>query len=228
MDTRKIKEFITNNETTPKLYEQDYFRLGICEVQLGNYLKAKELFFESVTVMFGSNPFWKKTSQPNWLVDISLLSGRSEIYPSLLEELTIYRTTPSKSGPVGTSPIAHYCYSVMEILHPGFGNITEWIKDLKKRPKYKDLYATGFVLQAIIDKDQEAFSQSIQSLLMAHQGLAKHGELRLVPEGWLCLPAMTLSLLAFKKSLKVEFTNDYLSLGYLTYLLGHEVTDTGT
>jgi hypothetical protein len=107
----------------------------------------------------------------------------------------------------------------MEILYPSSGNISEWIKDLLKRPKYKDLYAAGFVLQSILDGEQNAFNDSLQLLLKAHEGIAKHGGLRCCPEGWLCLPGMTLSFLAVQKGLKVEIENEYLSLGYLEYLL---------
>ena len=219
MHQKKINEYLMKHENMQKVYEQDYFRLAICEIILGNYPKAREHLSRSMTVMLGSNPFWRKSGQPNWLVDIAILSGRSELYPSVVEELTVYRVTPSKSGPIGSSPMAHYCYSVMEILLPSSKNISEWIKDLKKRPKYKDLYYAGFVLQAILDGDQAAFTQSLQLLLKAHEGMAKYGDLRLTPEGWLCLPAMTLSYLACQKSLKVEIENEYLSLGYLANLL---------
>jgi hypothetical protein len=107
----------------------------------------------------------------------------------------------------------------MEILLPSSGNISEWVRGLKKRPKYKDLFAAGFALQAIFDKNQEAFTQSLSLLLKAHQGMARYGVLRLTPEGWLCLPAMTLSYLAHQNNLKVELETEYLYLDYLTYLL---------
>ena len=207
-------------ENSPKVFEQDYFKLAICEVILGNYSEAKNLFDRSITRMFGANPYWRASGLPSWLVDIAILSGRTDLYPSVLEELTLYRINGSEyTHTGGNSPLAHYCYSVMEILLPNSGQISVWIKDLKKRPKYKDLYAAGFTLQAILDRDQDAFTQSLQLLLKAHEGMAKYGELRLTPEGWLCLPAMTLAFLACQENLKVEIENEYLSLGYLAYLL---------
>jgi hypothetical protein len=219
MNLKKINEYLIKQKNAPKIYEQDYFYLAICEIILGNYPKAKNLFTESIIAMFGTNSFWRASSQPNWLVDIAILSGRSDLYPSVLEELTLYRLSSTKSKPVGNSPMAHYCYSVMEIACPNSGNISEWIKDLIKRPKYKDLYAAGLALQAILSKDQASFISSLHLILKAHEGQAKHGDLRWSPEGWLCLPAMTLSFLACQKNLKVEIDNEYLSLGYLAYLM---------
>ena len=223
MDIKKINEYLRKYENEPKVFEQDYFKLAICYAQLSNYRKAKELFSDSLTAMFGSNPYWRASSQPNWLVDVAVLSGRSDLYPSVLEELTLYRLSSTKSNPIGNSPIAHYCYSVMEILYPGSGNISDWIKGLVKRPKYKDMYAIGLVIQAITSKNQILFTNSLQLLLKAHEGQAKYGELRLTPEGWVCLPAMTLSYLANQRNLKLEVENEYLPLGYLSYLREQQI-----
>jgi hypothetical protein len=218
MDINKVYAYQEKYQNAPKVWEQDYFNLAICDVIVSNYPKAKNLFNESMTRMFGDRPFWRVSAQPNWLVDIAILSGRSDLFPSVLKELHMYLL--NKNYSVANSPMAHYCYSVMEILYPSGGNISEWIKDLIKRPKYKDLYAAGFALQAILDKDQSSFTNSLQLLLKAHEGLAKYGQLRLTPEGWICLPAMSLSFLAYQKNLKVDMENEYLPLGYLAYLTG--------
>ena len=220
MKQDKVQDYLKKYESAPKSVEQDYFKLAICDTLLDNYPKAKDYFCESVPILLVPNPFWRASSQVNWLVDITIMSGKTEIFPSVVRELNLYRITPSRSGPVGTSPMAHYCYSVMEILLPGSGDINGWIKDLKKRPKYKDLYAAGFALQAILDRNQEAFTQALQAFLKAHEGMAKYGGLRYTSEGWLCLPAMSLSYAAHQKGLKVEVENEYLSMGYLAYLLG--------
>lgn len=222
MDLKKVIDYLEKHQKAQRIFEQDYFRLGICEVILGNYSSAQSLFIESIEIMFGTNPFWLASSQPNWLVDIAILSGRSDLYSSIVNELNLYRKQSTKTQSTGSSPLAHYSYSVMEILSPSDGKIDEWIKDLLKRPKYKDLYASGFVLQAILDQEQNTFLDSMRLLLKAHEGLAKYGELRWIPEGWLCLPAMSLSFLGKKYGFQEEIENDYLSVGYLEYLLSKQ------
>lgn len=219
MGLKKVHDYLEKYQDAAELLENDYFELAICEVVLGNYSKAQTLFIKSVEAMFGTNPLWLASSQPNWLVDIFILSGRFDLYPSVLEGFNRLRLKSTKIQPVASSPMAHYCYSVMEILFPSSGDITAWIKDLLKRPKYKDLYAAGLALQAIVDREQSAFTDSMGLLLKAHEGQAKHGDLRWTPEGWLSLPAMSLSYLAKKNGLKVEIENEYLSLGYLEYLM---------
>ena len=218
MNLKKINEYLIEKKNAPKRFEQDYFKLAICEIILGNYSTANDYFDEAITFMFGVNPYWRASGLPNWLVDIVVLSGRPNLYSSVLEELTIYRLSSTKINPVGTAPMAYYCYSVMKILCPSSGDFSEWINNLLKRPK-KDFIAMGLTIQAILNQDQDSLTNSLQLLLKAHEGMAKHGELRLTPEGWLCLPAMTLSFLAIQKGLKVEIENEYLSLGYLQYLL---------
>lgn len=220
MDKKKIADYLTANKDKPKRFEQDYFDLGICEVVLENFPKAMEFFDLAVSRMFEDRPYWRASSSVDWLVEISILSGRTEIFPSVLEELTIYKLSSTKSSPVGNSPLAHYCYSVMELLFPSSGHLDEWIGDLLKRPKYKDLYAAGLTIQSIRNNDQSAFDQSFQMLLKVHEGQAKLGGLRWSPQGWLCLHAMTLAYLALQKNLEVTCTNDYFSLEYIQFIMG--------
>jgi hypothetical protein len=224
MNQNKVAEYLLENIHKKKLFEQDYFDLGICEVVLGNFSNAMNYFVSAVTRMFEDRPYWRASSQVNWLVEISVLSGRTEIFPSVLEELRIYQLSSTKSHPGGNSPLAHYCYSVMEILYPSSGKLDEWIGDLLKRPKYKDLYAAGLTLQSIRNHDQSGFNQSFQMLLKVHEGQAKLGGLRWSPQAWLCLHAMTLAYLAVKKDLEVTVSNEYFSLGYLKFLLDREVS----
>jgi hypothetical protein len=90
MNIQKINNFISEHRNLDKKFEQDYFRLGICELLLGNYAVAKSLFSDSTTLMFGERPFWRMSSQPDWLVNITILSGNKDLHPSILEELRLY------------------------------------------------------------------------------------------------------------------------------------------
>jgi hypothetical protein len=49
--------------------------------------------------------------------------------------------------------------------------------------------------------------------------MAKFGGLRETPEGFLCLPAMSLSKMALERDLLISVESEYLSKGYLDYLL---------
>jgi hypothetical protein len=224
MEKNKIKQYLNEHQNDQKVFEYNHFNLAICHVLLENYVEANVLFREAIVRMLSPNPIWKASAQPEWLIDIALMSGRSDLYPAIKEELNVMRINSSIIHPVGTSLPAQYCYSVMEILYPETGNILEWIENLLKRPKVKEFYAIGQCLQSIVKIDQIGFDQSLCAILKSHEGKAKHGELRWTPEGWLCLSAMSLSFIAIQKRLRVEIENDYLSIGYLTFLSGNKVT----
>jgi len=59
-------------------------------------------------------------------------------------------------------------------------------------------FAAGKAIQAIIERNQEAFDAALGELLLAHRGMAKFGDSRWAAEGSLCLPAMSLSRMAQK------------------------------
>jgi hypothetical protein len=217
MDKEKIRKFKEQYEQEPKIFEQDYFHIAICDVVLENFPNAKQLFELATLRMFDERSYWYASGSPDWLVEITILSGRNDLYASVNKELSIYRSNYGES--VANAPLTLYCCCIMEILIPQSGNISEWISELLKRPKYKDLYAAGLTIQAIQDHDQSAFDSSLRSLLKVHEGKAKFGELRLTPSGWLCLPAMVLSYLAFRENLSVNVESDYFSLGYLEYIM---------
>jgi hypothetical protein len=218
MNIRDVSKYLLNHQNEPKIFEQDYFYLAICETIIGEFTKAQNLYEQALLIMLEPKSFWRDSSQPNWLIDIAILSGRKDIYPLIHKELINYRMNSSKNNPIGKSPMACYCYCVMEFLYPTKANTSDWINEIIKYPKYKDLYAAGLSLRAILDQDQKQFSNSIQLLLKAHNGIAKFGGLRLSPEGWLCLSAMSLCFLADKVQLDIDIENDLLSLSYLNYI----------
>lgn len=49
--------------------------------------------------------------------------------------------------------------------------------------------------------------------------MAKFGGLRETAEGFLCLPAMSLAKVALARKMAVDAHSEYLSSGYLDYLL---------
>jgi hypothetical protein len=217
MDHAKILRFLNNYQQFLKPEDdQRKFYLAICQVQLGNYDEAQRLFEKSCSGMF-KNQLWKRTSQPNWLVEICVLAGRADLYPKVLKELNLYRMDYR-----GDSLVALYAYALMELLLPSGRDVTEWIQILLKRPKVKNTFAIGQIIRALVNEDLSALSDAVTDLLKAHEGMAKHGALRETAEGLLCMPAMSLAYVALKHNLKVEIDNDYLSIGYLEYLSKHE------
>ena len=183
---------------------------------MGDYDEAQRLFEKSYFGMLKTQ-FWKATGEPNHLVDICILSGKPHHYPEVVQELNLYRMSRRRN-----SLVALYAYALMELFIPSGQNITTWIEGLLKEPKVKDTFAMGQALQAIVKEDQALFHEASANLLKAHEGMAKHGALRETAEGLLCMPAMSLAYMARKRGLKVEIENDYLSIGYLEYLLQHE------
>ena len=217
MDRAKVLKFMDSYQQKFKYqHNVEDFKLAICQVQLGNYADARQSFERSGEGMF-KFPLWEHTGQPHWLVDICVLAGRADLYPSVMQELEAY-----KVNPLGKSLIALYAYALMEMLLPSGNDIAIWIQSLLKKPKVKRTFAMGHVLQAILEGDQSLFHESLANLLKAHEGKAKHGELRWTAEGLLCMPAMSLAYVALKRNLRVDIENDYLPIGYLEYLLQPE------
>lgn len=194
--------------------DKDKYKLAICQAQLGNYPEAQKLFEQSCIGMLQTK-WWTNISQPNLLVDICILSGRTDAYPAILLELELY-----KQDDRGNSLVALYSYATMELLTSPHKNIEGWIKGLLKDAKIKYTFAMGQVFEAIVAQDQTAFDVGLANLLKAHEGMAKRGSLRETATGLLCMPAMSLAYVALKYDLKVEIVNDYFSQGYLEYLTG--------
>jgi hypothetical protein len=217
MDRAKVLKFMDSYQQKFKYqHNVEDFKLAICQVQLGNYADARQSFERSGEGMF-KFPLWKQTGQPHWLVDICVLAGRADLYLSVMQELETY-----KANPLGKSLAALYAYALMELLLPSGNDITRWIQGLLEEPKVKRTFAMGQTIQAIIEQDQFTFNGALANLLKAHEGKAKHGNLRWTAEGLLCMPAMSLAYVALKRNFKVEIDNDYFSIGYLEYLLKHE------
>jgi hypothetical protein len=88
---------------------------------------------------------------------------------------------------------------------------------LENRNKYG--FYLGSSLYALSTQNTPKFIESLQGLLKAHEGSAKHGGLRWTAERFICLSAMSLGLLAMKRGMEVIINNEYFSMDYLEYLL---------
>jgi hypothetical protein len=213
-NTKKARKLMTAYQQDLRADDSLSFLLAICHVKLDDFLKAQILFEKSCVAMFNPPMWWKGTSQPNWLVDICVLSGRKDLYLDVIRELNAY-----KKDPRGVSFVAVYSYSLMELLLPSNGEIQKWIEGLFMKPKWRDAYAMGQSLQSIVNGDQYGLNKALIDLLKAHEGMAKHGGLRETAEGLLCMPAMSLAYVGRRRNLEIEIENDYFSNGYLEFLL---------
>jgi len=204
------------NDKDP-FFAQEAFKLGNCYVQICEYIEAIKYFEMSIVASFVKPMLWKLSAQPNLLVDIWILSGKRVPQKSVQRELNEYRETQ-----YGRSLVAYFSYGLMELLYPTGADFSIWINELLKSPKNKDIFAIGNVFEAILSKNQSLLNSALINLLKAHEGMAKYGGLRETAEGLLCMPAMSLSYAACKRNMTIDIENDYLSLGYLEFLLNQE------
>ncbi len=216
MDQEKVKKllkFYTHEEYFAD--DQHAFYQGICHIQLGNFIEAKKQFNRTVQSIFIPPLVWKIFGQPFWLIDFSILSDRKDIFPIIYEELEKYKNYQY----IGDSLYAFFTYGLFEFLYPTGWEIIKSIQVLKKKPKIKETYAYGNALEALLKNNSSDFNTGIQGLLKAHEGRAKHGNLRYSAEGLLCTSAMSLVYTAIQHGIFIEIENDYFSMDYLKFIL---------
>ena len=216
MDNSKILHYVQNYKKRDTPYRDQFdFQLGICYIRLCEYEKAQIMFEKNMLSMLTPPMLWKKSAQPHWLVDIFILSKRQDLLENVIRELGIYR-----SDRLGNSFVACYSYAVADLLSLTSKDISREINCLMKNPKIKMAIAWGSAFQAVIVQDQASFDLALEDVLAIHKGQATHGGLRETPEGWLCMPAMTLIYLALRQNLLININNEYVDVRYIKYLYG--------
>ena len=213
-----IERCISIFEALSKVNDRTIDRLAICCLKAGRYVQAKHLFQESCQAMLQPPQKRFRSTFPNRLVDAYVLSGESSSYSEVMDWLITYRLTQDSYA--AYSPIACYSYSVMELLSTSPKNIAPYLEILLKQTKFKDMYAIGLTLQAIANKDNDAFTTSLSQLLSVHASQVKRGSLRQSGTDCqcLCMFAMSLSYLANNYGLVTNLENEYLSTDYLKFL----------
>jgi tetratricopeptide (TPR) repeat protein len=197
----------------PPVYAWKQLMVAICLTQLDKYPNAQHYYDLALQGFLKDRRGWHGTSQPNRLVDTYVLASQSSLSSEVWQEVEAYKLDPR-----GNSLWALYAYAMVRLMLRRDEEAVEYVPGLLKRPKIKDTFAMGRVVKAIIEHDQSAFDAALDGLLKAHRGMAKFGGLRETPEGFLCLPAMSLSKMALERSMKVNAKSEYLSKGYLDYL----------
>lgn len=190
------------------------FLAAICLTQLGKYSKAQDSFDAALRGFLKNRQDWHGTSRPNWLVDSYVLAGRPNLWPRVAEEIEAYKVDPR-----GRSLVALYAYALACLISHKDSETSDYVSGLLRKPKVKDTFAMGKVIAAIVAREQQAFDEALSELLDAHQRIARFGSLRETPEGFLSLPAMSLSKMALERGLAIGAESEYLSKGYLDYLV---------
>jgi hypothetical protein len=186
---------------------------AICLTQLGEYPDALRFYGQAIHNFLENRQSWHGSSQPNWLVDTLNLANQPNLHLKVLEEVEGYKLDPR-----GQSLVALYAYALMCLILGKDEETSKYVVGLGKKPKIRDTFAMGETIKAIIERNQAAFDVALNDLVEAHRRLVKFGGLRETPEGFLCLPAMSLSKIALERGLEINVESEYLSRGYLDYL----------
>jgi tetratricopeptide (TPR) repeat protein len=187
--------------------------VAICLTKLGDYLNAQHFYTQSLRSSL-QDRLWHLSGEPSRLVDTYVLADLSDVLPEVLHEVEEYKLDPR-----GDSLLPLYAYALACLIMSRDEKAGDYVAGLIKKPKIKDTFAMGTTIKAIIGRNQAEFDAALDDLLRAHRGRAKFGALRETPEGFLCLPAMSLAKMALQRSMNVKSESEYMSKGYLDYLL---------
>jgi len=216
----QIEEFVQLFDTFSQPGDlEDKWKLGVCHMMLGNYIEARNLLAESCNAMFHPPKIWKITGHVDRLVEICIMSARTDLYPDVLGELKSYKETEPIAQ--GNSPTANFSYAIMELVYPnGSEDISHCIQKIIQKPKRKDLVASGKAIHAIVNKDQDSLNKSLVELLDIHGRQVAHGGLRYTSLSFqiICLHAMSVAFAARKHGLQIKAESDYFSPQYLDFI----------
>lgn len=204
------KGLIKENDVYSK---QSLYKLANCYLWMNKFIEAKEYYTQSAIAMFILPKSWKDTGQTDWLVNVCVLAGRSDLYSRVVKELVL-----CKSIDIGTYPIFYYSMCVMDFLGVQ-KNGPMWIAKLLEKTKIKETFYMGEAFQAILDKNETNLNLALTNLLIKHQGRAKHGDLRETAEGLICIPAMTIGYIGLLNNMHITVESEYFSGRYLEFLL---------
>ena len=186
--------------------------VAICLTKLGRFPDARRSYSTSLQSAL-EDRLWHLSGEINRLVETFLLSNESELLPRVLDEVEVYKLDPR-----GNALLPLHTYGLVCLLCGKDERANDYVPGLLKKPRIKDTFAMGGTIKSIIERDQAGFDAALGGLLNAHRGKAKFGGLRETPEGYLCLPAMSLARLALERGMQVELASEYLSREYLNYI----------
>jgi hypothetical protein len=221
MDNRRQKKYLKELEFYTQKPDSSGFRLmvAICHTQLGNFVEARNNYQQTLEGgKFQGKPgftFFVFTGEVEKLCEVFILAGQPKSFAKIWKQQMESYRLDSRSDAV----IPQYAFALQCLIENVDEQAEQYIRQLLKKPKYKDTFATGQVIEAIVSRDQTAFDQAMVGLIKAHRGMAKYGSLRETPLGFLSLSAMGLSKMALDRGMSVNVESEYLPRGYLNYLV---------
>jgi hypothetical protein len=195
--------------------------VAICLTKLDDYAGAQKSYGLSLQNALRDR-WWHFTGEVYSLVDTYVLANLPDCLSQVSEEVEAYKLDRR-----GDSLAALYAYSIVCLLLGRDEEATGHVLGLLKKPKVKWTLAAGKTVRALLERDQLALDAALDELLKAHRGMAKVGGLRETPEGFLCLPAMSLSRMAGERGMAVNAESEYLCTGYLEFLEEQAITAEG-
>lgn len=193
------------------------FTVAVCYTKLSMYEKA-HLNYNYLLRTDGfrhgiGHELFVASAQIEKLPEIYIMAGEP---CSFLETLNI-EINKYRADPKGKSPIAQYAYSLVNLILGELDDVSIYLNELETS-KIKDIRAIGFSLKALIEKNRLELNNALNQLYLAHKNLVKFGNLREASEGFICLPATAISILAVKREMNVTVESEYLPLEYVKYL----------
>jgi tetratricopeptide (TPR) repeat protein len=111
-------------------------------------------------------------------------------------------------------PAYHYALSVLGLLGGESTNISGHAAELLKAQD-SEYRSIGASVVALVDRDLDAFEDGLIGVIVSHHRKLKSGVIR---GEYICLPAMTLTILGLSVRMETGIESKYLSKGYLDFL----------
>lgn len=210
----KHMSILEKDYNSPKFFEF-HWEKAFCFILLGDNISAKENFRISFLSMLKPPMFWWKSGQPNRLIDIYILSNVTNKKEELMKVWLEYSTNLQTNK----SLVYYQAYGILGLCFPELDSIEISVKKLLAKEKVKDTFIIGKCIEAISQKNLVLLEELIYDLLEVHKRMATKGSYRGVIEGWLCSPAMVLTIVAYRLGLEFRIKHEYFSQEYLDYLL---------
>lgn len=191
------------------------FLLSICYTKLGMYQEACHYYNSALRKNRKSigYEFYISSAQIDKLPEIFILAGEPHDFLEILNlQINKYRTDPK-----GKSPMALYAYVLVNLIQGESNDMDSYLNNLEAS-KLEDIRAIGLSLKALVEKNQHELNRALNLLCLAHKNRVRYGNLKEAAEGFICLPATAISILAMKNGMNLAVESNYLPLGYIKYL----------